>query len=79
MATYIGAACRGYGFAWLPEDKIRVELTDGSLKILPLQGGRERFVQMYLAFADRESAGPATLRLAEIIREEMEGNCLAGQ
>jgi hypothetical protein len=34
---------------------------------------------MYLAFADRESAGPATLRLAEIIREEMEGNCPTGQ
>jgi DNA-binding transcriptional LysR family regulator len=70
MATSIGAACRGYGFAWFPEDKIRGELADGILKPLPLRGGRERTVQLYLVFGDPDAAGPGTRRLAEIIREE---------
>ena len=72
MSTSIGAASRGHGFAWLPEDKIRLELADGVLKPLPLRGGNERFAQLYLVFADADGAGPGTLRLAEIIREEVE-------
>lgn len=71
MATSIGAACRGYGFAWFPEDKIRDELTDGILKLLPLRGGRERTLQLYLVFGDADATGPGTRRLAEIIREEV--------
>lgn len=71
MATSIGAASRGYGFAWFPEDKIRRELDDGVLKALPLRGGRERVSQLYLIFTDRDAAGPGTLRLAEIIKEEV--------
>jgi len=72
MSTSIGAASRGYGFMWLPEDKIRAELAEGSLKQLPIRGGSERLVQLYLVFADREAAGPGTLRLAELLREETE-------
>lgn len=68
MPTSIGAATRGYGFAWFPEDKIRAELADGVLKPLPLRGGADRTVQMYLVFSDRDAAGPGVLRLAEIIR-----------
>lgn len=75
MPTSIGAACRGYGFAWFPVDKIRSELKEGLLKQLPLRNGGERSIPMYLAFADRDSAGPGTLRLAEIIREEVGRNC----
>lgn len=67
MPTSIGAACRGYGFAWLPVEKIRNELAEGSLKTLPLRGG-ERLVQMYLVFPDPDAAGPGVRRLAEIIR-----------
>ena len=75
MSTSIGAVSRAHGFAWLPQDKIRTELGDGSLKILPLRGGRERTAQLYLMFADRDAAGPGTLRLAEIVREEVERAC----
>lgn len=71
MATSIGAASRGYGFAWFPEHKIRSELADGTLKVLPLRGGRERLVQLYLVFPDRDAAGPGVLRLAEIVKEEV--------
>lgn len=75
MATSIGAASRGLGFAWFPEDKIRQELADGQLKILPLQGGRERSAPLYLVLPDPDSAGPGTRRLAAIIREEVARDC----
>lgn len=69
MATSIGAVTRGYGFAWFPEEKIRSELAEGVLKPLPLRGGSERLIDIYLIFPDRDAAGPGTLRLAEIIRD----------
>ena len=47
----------------------------GTLKPLPLPEGAERFAELYLIFADREHAGPATLRLAEIIREGVASEC----
>jgi DNA-binding transcriptional LysR family regulator len=75
MSTSIGAVSRGHGFAWLPQDKIRTELEEGSLAILPLRGGRERTAQIYLMFADRDAAGPGVLRLAEIVREEVQRAC----
>jgi DNA-binding transcriptional LysR family regulator len=66
----IGAAYRGYGFAWFPEDKIRDELTEGILKLLPLRGGHERTLELYLIFGDPDAAGPGTRRLADTIRDE---------
>lgn len=75
MATSIGAACRGYGFAWFPRDKIRSELAEGTLKVLPLRGGRERTVQVYLMYADRDAAGPGVRRLAQIVHEEVTSAC----
>lgn len=75
MATSIEAARTGHGYAWIPEDKIRDELAAGTLKKLQLRERGERFVQLYLIFADRDSAGPGTLRLAEIIRERVANEC----
>ena len=75
MPTSIGAACRGYGYAWFPEDKIRPELAAGALKILPLSEGGERFSELYLIFGDRDAAGPGTLRLAQIIRARVAETC----
>ena len=75
MSTSIIAARSGYGYAWLPEYKIRDELAAGTLKPLPLREGAERFVELYLVFADRDAAGPGTLRLAEIIRQKAAEEC----
>jgi DNA-binding transcriptional LysR family regulator len=75
LATSVEAARSGYGFAWLPEERIRQELEAGTLKPLPLREGGERFAELYLIFADREHAGPATLRLAEILREAVASEC----
>lgn len=75
IATSIEAACAGYGFAWYPEEKIRSELREGSLKPLTMRDGGERFTQLYLVLADPDSAGPGTRRLAEIIRETVGVEC----
>ncbi|MBM0107753.1 LysR family transcriptional regulator [Steroidobacter sp. S1-65] len=77
MSTSIGAVSRGYGFAWLPEDKIRSELQNGELKALNMRDMRSALQPLYLVFADRDGAGPGTLRLAEIIREVVKSACLA--
>lgn len=71
MATSIGAVCRGYGFAWLPEDKIWHELASGLLKPLPLSDGDARFAQLYLIFYDSAQIGPGVKCLAEIIEQDM--------
>ncbi len=76
-STSIGAVCRGYGFAWFPEDKIRHELAQGMLKPLPLREGAERFAQLYLVLAQPEHAGAGVLRLAEIIRAQTAQRCAA--
>lgn len=76
-ATSIEAICKGYGFAWFPEEKIRSELASGRLKVLPLREGGQRFGTLYLVLADPDYAGPATLRLAEIIRQRVAAECLA--
>jgi len=75
MSSSILAARAGYGFSWYPEEKIREELTAGTLKQLPLRDGAERWAEIYLVFTDPESAGPGTRRLAEIIREQVKGAC----
>ncbi len=75
MATSIQAACMGYGYGWYSDERIRNELAAGVLKPLPLREGGERFGQLYLVFADRENAGPGTLRLAQIIRESAASEC----
>ena len=58
MSTSIIAVRSGYGYAFLPEDKIRDELAAGTLKPVPVRDGGERFAQLYLVFADRDAAGP---------------------
>ena len=65
-----------YGFAWVPEEKIRNELRDGSLKPLPLGESGERFVQLYLIIPDVDAAGPGVLRLAQIIRDAVASECV---
>ena len=75
MSTAIFAASMGFGYGWYPEERIRNELKAGTLKPLPLREGAERVGQLYLVYADRESAGPAVLRLAEIIRQTVKAEC----
>jgi len=75
MSTAIFAASMGFGYGWYPEERIRGELQRGSLKPLPLRDGSDRAGQFYLVYADRENAGPGTLRLAEIIHQMVKEEC----
>jgi len=79
IRTSIDAAVRGYGFAWFPEEKIRWELDAGRLAPLKLREGSERNGTLYLIHADRDAAGPGSLRLSEIIRETTARACRAHQ
>ncbi len=74
-ATSIRAACMGLGYAWYPEESIREELDAGVLVPLPLEQGQERWVALYLVYADRDTAGPGVQRLAAIIRDRTAAAC----
>jgi len=74
-ATSIRAACMGLGFAWFAEESIREEIDSGALVPLPLEAGSERFAELYLVYADRDTVGPGTGRLIEIIREKTAAEC----
>lgn len=69
--TSIHAACRGMGFAWYPEEKIRRELAAGELKRLPLVEGAERFTDLYLVYANRDYAGPAARALGAVLTDRV--------
>ncbi len=60
----------GLAFAWLPEPYIRDDLRSGRVRQLPLVEGARRLADIYLVFADRDAAGPATHRLAELIKHQ---------
>jgi len=72
-ATSIRAIEMGLGFAWVPEDTIRQELSNGTLERLPLRDGDERVVQLHLSLADPEFPGRDTLRLVEILEKHTAG------
>ena len=70
LSTSIRAAAMGLGFAWYPEEKIRDELSSGTLKRLSMTEGEERFADLYLVYAEADYAGPAARRMGEIIRQK---------
>jgi len=75
MGTSIEAASRGFGFAWLPEERIRPQLARGELVPLDLRAGGERFVQLYVVLAAPDFVGPGVARLAEILRAAVAREC----
>ena len=50
----------GLGYAWLPDAYTHQEIAAGRLKYLSVEVGAEREVPIYITFADRDFAGPAT-------------------
>jgi DNA-binding transcriptional LysR family regulator len=67
----------GLGYAWYPEESIREELESRRLVPLPLEEGRERYVTLYLVYADRDTAGPGVRQLAGIIQKRTAETCAA--
>lgn len=70
-ATSIRAARMGLGYAWYPQENVREELESGALRPLPLAEGSERYVTLYLIFADADTLGPGARRLAALLRERV--------
>ncbi|KAA1194316.1 LysR family transcriptional regulator [Pseudohalioglobus sediminis] len=67
VATSIEMIERGMGFAWLPALRISDALAAGRLQPLALEQGSARYTEVYLVYADRDRAGPATLHLGELL------------
>jgi hypothetical protein len=64
-AAWASPGCRGTASrgSWRP----------GELKPLPLVEGALRHHELYLVFADRDDAGPATRALADCLRKSCPG------
>ena len=63
----------GLGFAFLPYDWVRADISSGLLKQLPLSMEAERVMQIYMIMASTDSVGPATMTLARLLREHFAG------
>lgn len=74
LATSIAMIERGMGFAWLPRTRIDALLSKGALKELALERGARRRMALYLTYADPDKAGPATCRLGELLRAEIDAS-----
>lgn len=71
IKTSLDAIRMGLGYAWLPDAYTHEDIAAGRLKYLPVEVGSVRDVTVYLTFADRDFAGPATRRLAEILKTQL--------
>lgn len=67
--TRMEMICNGIGFGWLATHKIQKQLEEGLLKPLPLRVGQRRKLGLSLVVTNPELAGPATCRLANLIRK----------
>jgi DNA-binding transcriptional LysR family regulator len=73
--TQIELLKHGLGFAWVPREYVWAELDAGELAPLPLAEGGTRHQEIYLVYADRDSAGPATRELARILGATCRDEC----
>jgi len=75
IKTSLEAIRMGLGYAWLPDAYTQEDIAAGSLTYLPVEIGAEREGAVYLTFADKEFAGPATQKLAEIFKQCLPQAC----
>lgn len=75
IKTSLDAIRMGLGYAWLPDAYTHEDILAGRLKYLPVEVGAVREVPTYLTFADNEFAGPATRRVAEVLKENLPKMC----
>lgn len=69
--TSLAAIRQGLCYAWLPEAYLEEDLAAGRLKPIPMDTDSQRVHALYLIFADRELAGPATRHLAAVLKERL--------
>jgi DNA-binding transcriptional LysR family regulator len=75
MNTSLDAIRMGLGYAWLPDAYTQEDIARGRLKYLPVDIGAVREVTTYLTFADKDFSGPATRKLADILKEHLPKIC----
>lgn len=63
------ALVAGLGFAWLPQHLVKPHIDSGLLRPLPLREGQRRKVKLFMVFGQPNQTGPATQKLAQILRE----------
>jgi len=71
IRTSLEAVRLGLSYAWLPEAYLHQDLAEGRLEPLPMEIDSDRVHSLYLIFADRDLAGPATRYLAESIKRQL--------
>lgn len=59
----------GLGFGWVPSHHARRYIESGELLPLPLREGQRRKVHLFMVLGQSGRAGPATQKLAAILRE----------
>ncbi|MFT6093180.1 MAG: DNA-binding transcriptional LysR family regulator [Pseudohongiellaceae bacterium] len=71
FSSSISLVKTGLAFAFVPDKWVKEELKSGSLHLIQLQEGFQRSVPLYLMFADKPNAGPATRALSELIQTKI--------
>lgn len=71
----IQAAIAGFGFAWLPELKVRHHIQQGSLTPLKLKEGGKRSAELHLILTDAEYATTGVRLLAKCIKRALQQEC----
>lgn len=59
----------GLGFSWLPIHYVQQEINDGRLKPLKFEVSYQKQGTLYLVYANKDIAGPATHLLAQCIKD----------
>lgn len=69
FASSVAMLERELGFAWLPQSYAQPSIDAGTLAPLALETGQTREITCKLVIPDVDSTGPATKKLAEIIKK----------
>lgn len=62
----------GQGFSWFPKARIERELSEGTLKPLPMRDGNLRRAVIKLVHRERDNLGPAANRLIDLFLSQRE-------
>jgi DNA-binding transcriptional LysR family regulator len=71
FSSSISVIKAGLAFGFLPFNWVKQDLEQGDLKEIEIQGGYTRTIPLYLMYASRELAGPATRALGEILQHDL--------
>lgn len=73
FSSSISVIKAGLAFGFLPLNWVQSALEHGSLRQIAISGGYSRTIPLYLMYANRELAGPATRALGEILQQDLPG------